>query len=47
MPDCPSGVNYQLILSADAEPTGFASRLAVILGSQVSKYKVSNEAADA
>lgn len=44
MPGCPSGVNYQVILSVEAEPTGFADRLAVILGSQVNNYAVSNEA---
>ena len=38
MADCPAGVNYQLILSAGAEPEGFSTLLAGILESQVSRY---------
>ena len=46
MPHCPSGVNYQVILTAESEPPGFASRLAAVLGSEVARY-ASEPAADA
>ena len=38
MPSCPTGVNYQVILSAVASPYGFAFRLAEVLGSAVVPY---------
>jgi hypothetical protein len=38
MADCPAGVNYQLILTAGAEPEGFSTLLAEILESQVNRY---------
>ena len=47
MPGCPSGVNYQIILSAKSEPTGFVSRLAEVLGTEVIKYATSGQEADA
>jgi hypothetical protein len=38
MPGCPAEVNYQVILTAESEPPGFASRLAAALGSEVMRY---------
>jgi hypothetical protein len=38
MEGCPAGVNYQIILSAAGEPEGFASLLAGILESEVTRY---------
>ena len=38
MPGCPSGVNYQVILTAEREPPGFASRLGTALGSEAVQY---------
>lgn len=38
IPGCPSGVNYQVSLTAEAEPTNFASRLVEALGSDVTEY---------
>jgi len=38
MAGCPSGVNYQVILTAGSEPPGFASRLCDVLGSEVVRY---------
>jgi len=38
MADCPAGSNYQLILSAEAEPAGFEALLAGILESDVKRY---------
>lgn len=43
MPSCPSGVNYQVILSAKAVPAGFELRLAEVLGSVVTRYAESGE----
>jgi hypothetical protein len=44
MPDCPSGVNYQIILTAESKPPGFASRLATALGSEAVRYATAPEA---
>jgi hypothetical protein len=38
MPDCPGGANYQVILSAESEPPGFALRLTEVLGCEVVRY---------
>ncbi len=38
MPVCPQSVNYQIILTAECEPEGFASRLAEILDGNVIRY---------
>jgi hypothetical protein len=40
MPGCPSGVNYQVILTAGSEPPGFASHLARALGSEAVRYAI-------
>jgi hypothetical protein len=42
IPGCPTGVNYQVILSADGEPPGFASQLAKALGSEAVRYATSS-----
>lgn len=41
MPDCPSGVNFQVILTADVEPTDFASMLADALRCEATRYATS------
>jgi hypothetical protein len=38
MPNCPRGVNYQIILTATCEPPNFTARLATILGADVARY---------
>ena len=38
MPDCPTGVNYQVILTAESEPPDFAARLAEALGCEPVRY---------
>jgi hypothetical protein len=38
MPDCPSGVNYQIILTSGLEPEGFLSLLIQILDCEVVRY---------
>ena len=40
MSGCPSGVNYQVILTAENEPPGFASNLAMALGSEAVRYAI-------
>lgn len=47
MPGCPPGVNYQVILTAESEPIGFASRLAEILSSEVIRYATSDRQSEA
>jgi hypothetical protein len=41
MQGCPSGVNYQVILTAESEPPEFASRLAEALGCETVRYAFS------
>jgi hypothetical protein len=38
MPDCPKGVNFQVILSVESEPADFVTHLSEILGSEVVRY---------
>ncbi len=38
MPNCPRGVNYQIILTAACEPPNFTSQLAAILDAEVTRY---------
>jgi hypothetical protein len=38
MPNCPRGVNYQIILTAACEPPSFVSLLAAILDAAVARY---------
>jgi hypothetical protein len=38
MPDCPGGVNYQVILSTENEPEDFISHLSTILGCKAVLY---------
>jgi hypothetical protein len=38
MPGCPSGVNYQVIMTAEGEPPDFASQLEAALGSEAVRY---------
>ncbi len=40
MPGCPSGVNYQVILTAESEPPGFALNLTRALGSEAVRYAI-------
>jgi hypothetical protein len=46
IPGCPNGVNYQVVVTAESEPPGFASRLAAVLRSEVVRYATA-PAADA
>ncbi|WZO98814.1 hypothetical protein EP7_000405 [Isosphaeraceae bacterium EP7] len=40
IPGCPSGVNYQVILTAESELPGFALRLAKALGSEAARLAI-------
>ncbi len=38
IPGCPTPTNYQIILTADAEPLNFLQQMVAILGTDVTRY---------